>query len=213
VNRSQTTAWDSTDEELDVAHVGAVTCVEYVANTPGSIEHEAQVTALSSASEPQVITAAVRIDGAGVDWYSVTIRQVTNLIRIHRYVAGASTEIYSAALTITAGNFVTVRLAAAGAVGDNVVLSVWVTEHSTTKPADPGWIGVDGSPDFTYTDTAGTRLDASTHDACGIGGSSAISADYDTRLCFWKSRAISDRSGGGSSAAPLAAAYYAMRRN
>lgn len=200
VNRIQTAAWDSGDSSLDVSHVGSATLLEYTANAPGSIEHESQVTTTSAAGENTVVGVACRIDGATSDFYSFSGDRANSFVRFHKRVGGSLTTLQSTAQSITATNFVSFRIAAAGAAGANVVLSGWFTDSGgTSKPSDPGWLGVDGSPGFTYTDTAADRLDDSVHDACGIGGPPALNSDYDTRLCWWKSRAISDRTGGGTS--------------
>jgi hypothetical protein len=91
------------------------------------------------------------------------------------------------------------RSAYTGTAGSNVVVDIWYQNHSTSKPSDPGWIGVDGSPDETYTDTAADRLDDSTHLYNGIVWQGQ-GVDYDTRHSYYKQRAISDR--GGAPADP-----------
>jgi hypothetical protein len=193
-------AWDSTDNELDISHAGSAVLEEYTANVPGSIDHESQVTSIVG-GEYIMVASAARIDGTASDGYVTWINHDTNLIYIGRIEGGtAPYELASEAVTAATGDWFTVRLAVSGAAGANVDIDVWYTNHGASKPTDPGWIGTDGAPDFEYTDTDGTRLDATSHDACGIGGRSAISADYDTRHSFWKSRAISDR--GGAASAP-----------
>jgi len=142
------------------------------------------------------------VDGAGPDAYTLDLDDDDNL-RIRRIIAGGTEDVITAqasGVTFTVGNWYTLRLAAAGGVGSNVVLSAWIIDHGTSKPSLGGsgnWQGVDASPHITATDTEGVRLDAAGHANCGIGGRSATNTDYDTRLDFWKERAISDRGGAG----------------
>lgn len=187
--------WDSTNFEMDATFTGTDTAIRYSANGPGSIEHEAQVTGVGS--QNKMCGAAVRMDNAGVDDAYFFEYQSDSAIKIVRYLTSAGTQVASIAVgTWAAGDFFTVRGAAAGAAGANVVLSAWLTDHgSPTKPGDPGWIGVDASPDGTFTDTDANRLDATSHAHGGVGCRTP-DADYDTRLDFFKVRAISDRAGG-----------------
>lgn len=191
-------SWDSGNSEYDF-NTTTNTIARYSANDPGSIEQEAQVTAIEGAARCPYV--AVRVENAGAnDCYAIH-SNADGLMDMARWVAGARTTLTNWTLpSRDSGDFVTWRLAASGAVGANVVLDAWVTNHGTTKPSDPGWIGVDGSPDNTVTDTSVNRHDDSTDIQCGIGGRSGAS-DYDTRHCFWKSRAISDR--GGAAATSL----------
>jgi hypothetical protein len=136
--------------------------VRYSVNGPGSIEHEAQCTFIQGTGGvfPSGAAAACRIDNTGADdWYYIEIDLDDDVILCR--LNGASRT----ALTTFTGGFVnaasdwlTVRIAAAGAIGANTVISLWWQNHGGSKPADPGWIGVDGSPDQTYTDTAVDRL-------------------------------------------------------
>lgn len=198
-----TPTWDSGNSELDFNTTGyAEHAYRYSANDPGSIEEEAQVTVARSA------TSTGRVAGPGVRWtsdgtndgYGVTIANDDPILVT--YLAGTRTNLstYTGGLTWTSGYFHTTRLAASGTAGSNVVLDFWKYDHgSTSKPSDPGWIGVDGSPDHTYTDSGANRHDDSNDISCGIAGRGSGGSDYDTRHCYWKSRAISDR--GGSTAA------------
>jgi hypothetical protein len=199
VNRIQTTAWDSVDLELDIAHVGSPTLVEYVSSTPGSLDQEAQVCGIASGVEPFLVSAAVRIDDANNSFYSVTGHTGASELRIYRRdIGGGIALLASVAFTFTAGNFYALRIAAEGAT--DVTLSAWCVDLGGSKPGTVvDWQGVDASPQLTYTDTAGggLALTAAGNNAAGIGGPSAINTDFDTRLCYWKARAISDRSGGG----------------
>lgn len=196
-NDRGTAVWDSTNNELDMSFaVGNPQC-RYSVNDAGSIEHESQITSVWDGLFEQAAGAAVRMDSAGgQDCYFCTWNR-TNVL-LYRSNAGSPTLLTSAAFSATAFDFVTNRIAASGAAGANVALSIWRTTHGASKPSDPGWYGTDGSPDQTYTDTAVDRLDASGHLDCGSSGI-GTGADYDSRSDFFKLRAISDRGGGGGS--------------
>jgi hypothetical protein len=213
----ESATWDSGNSEYDVDLTGQAVLLEYTANTPGSIEHEAQVTTIAHATEPRIVGAAVRIDGSLDDYYAVGGDRATDMLQLWRRQSGSVAEIFSSAVNFTGGNFSTFRLAAAGAAGANVALAIWHTDHGVSKPSDPGWNGANASPDLTFTDTGANRLDDSTHDGCGIGSDAATTQDYDTRHCFWKSRAISDRSTGstitpGAGSAALAGRALSLGR-
>lgn len=196
---SGSAAWDSANNEYDF-NAAATTLARYSANDPGSIEQEAQVTAIEGAARCPYV--AVRFENAGADDCYAIHSNADGFMELVRWVAASRTALANWTLpSRDSGDFVTWRLAASGAVGANVVLDGWVSNHGTTKPSDPGWIGVDGSPDNTYTDTAVGRHDDSSDIQCGIGGRNGA-GDYDTRHCFWKSRAISDRGGGGGPSTP-----------
>ncbi|MGE3293834.1 MAG: hypothetical protein AB7O95_20900 [Geminicoccaceae bacterium] len=190
--------WDSGNGEMDITYDGGPLLLRYSANGPGSIEHECQVTA--NDSKNRLAGPCCRFDDAGVnDAYTLDYNRTGNVLAINRYLAGSATQLATLSVTNVNPAFWTLRLAAEGGAGANVALEAWYTNHGTGagKPADPGWHGDDGSPDLTYTDTDASRLDATSHSQCGIGGPSA-SSDGDLRHDFWKSRAISDRSGGGT---------------
>jgi hypothetical protein len=187
--------WDSVNSEWDFLST-AQPRARYSANDPGSIEHECQSTAVVSSNRSN--GPAVRYDSADANtMYSLSFGG-TNSTAPQKYVAGVRTGLGAFATTAAAGDFTTTRIAASGAVGANVELSFWGVGHGATKPSDPGWYGVDGSPTGTYTDTSVDRLDDATNSHCGIGGR-GTTGEIDSRNCYWKSRAIADR-GGGSNA-------------
>lgn len=194
-NHLQAVAWDSGAGELDVTHTGARTLSEYVAATTGSLNHEVQITTTTFAGETEVVGVAGRIAGGTPEGYAVDMRHGSNVIRVLLYSGGTYTELTTFSWTITSGNFVTLR-AAFTTSGSDVVIDVWRQEHTSSKPSDPGWIGVDGTPDHTYTHTSG--LTGGTYDGVGIGGDLALSTDYDTQTDYWKARNITDRGGGNS---------------
>ena len=185
--------WDGTDLEVDFSgDQGAY--VRYSANNSGSIEHEAQITGRH--------TASVRCLGPGVrmstnSGYGIS-RGAGPETQLWKLIAGTRTNPYtsSASGSFADLDFVTLRLAASGGNGANVELSMWVNPHLTgTKPSDPGWWGTDGSPTYTYTDTAADRLDDSAVDLdCGLLARGMV-ASVDTRHNYFKLRAIADRGG------------------
>lgn len=186
--------WDSGTNDLDSGTGVGDTGQRYSANGPGSIEHEAQVTHTGGTNRS--LGPAVRFANDGTDdLYAVQAMSDTNLT-LWRW--NGATRTYLAdpdtITTYTSGHWYTIRMAASGTSGSNVVLDVWCQEHgSSTKPSDPGWYGVDGTPGGTYTDTSVDRLDdGSLHLHCGIGGRDAGST---TTGDFFKLRAISDRAG------------------
>ncbi|HYE22753.1 MAG TPA: putative Ig domain-containing protein, partial [Verrucomicrobiae bacterium] len=200
VNEMDNAVWDSANGELDTANDNAV-AIRYVANSPGSIEHEAQITAMLQTS--RLVGPGVRFDNTGADSMYGMVLETTGQITIYRWNAGVQTTIAngSSGVTGTNGNFYSMRLAASGTVGGNVVLNAWVVSHGSTKPSDPGWVGSDGSPNLTFTDTAasGTRLDGNQYSQAGIAGRAGVNVD-DERHDYFKVRAISDR--GGSPTPP-----------
>lgn len=188
-----TQTWDSANSEYD-CNTGSTPMHRYSANGPGSIEHESQVTGATSSNRS--VGAGTRHDNAGVNDCYMSYFGGSNALAMSRFNAGTRTALHSWATgaTISAGDFITIRQSSAGAVGANVVLNWWFTHHGASKPSDPGWIGVDASPNTTVTDTSASRLDDAAHVHCGMGGRGPTG--FDTRNCFWKSRAISDRGGG-----------------
>lgn len=201
VNDRGTAVWDSGNSELDMSFaVGHPQC-RYVVNDPGSIEQEAQITSAWDGLFEAACGAAVRMDNAGgQDCYCCSWDR-TNLT-LYRSNGGSLTLLSSFAFSSTAFNFITHRLAAAGGIGANVALAIWRNDHGASKPTDPGWYGLDGSPNHTYTDTAVDRLDAAGHVDCGSAGVGS-GTDFDSRSCFFKERAISDRSGAATLAFPF----------
>lgn len=195
-------SWDNTNGDVELNASGDNALIRYD-TAPGEFEHEAQVTAISSASTTRNGGAGCRFHNSATDDGYICYNDSAKLV-IHRIVGGTRTEILTgSANAVAAGDYYTVRLSAEGANGANVALSAWLTDHnSSTKPADPDWIGVIASPDETYTDTDATRLDdSSVHTYCGMGTRFAGAA-YDSNCDWFKLQGISDR--GGSSVAPLA---------
>src|SRR3990167_4043001 len=191
--------YDSTNLELgDTTASGASnTNIEYTAGSLGSIAHETQGTFLtfSSVSGGWNNACGVRYNNSADQNYHVQHEQGTGTagtIYWMRNVGGTMTEMSSVSVDVDVSTFRTIRLAAEGAVGANVVLSIWYTDHGASKPSDPGWIGTDASPNQTYTDTAAGRHDDADDTYGGIG-LWAPSATFDNRIDFWKGRAISDR--------------------
>ena len=189
--------WDSVNSEYDL-DLSADTMLRYSANGPGSIEHESQVTNVAgTAGTNRNASVAARNENTGVNECYNVYENADGVLNLTRWNAGLRTVLSNpTGPGLSTGDFRTFRLASEGTVGSNVVLSGWYTTHGTSKPSDPGWYGVDASPTFTYTDTSVDRLDASTNDQCGIAGRGTT--DYDTRHCYWKSRAITDRGGVAS---------------
>lgn len=202
-NERGASAWDSTNLELDMAQSTARIGSRYSVNDPGSIEQEAQATflhdcAFCSTAGEENGGPSVRNDSGGVDsWYWNAMDTVADNISLKTLFEGGETELATVAVTVADLDFWTIRLAAAGAAGANVELALWYTNHGASKPSDPGWIGVDGSPDLTYTDTGANRHDA----ADDIQGGIAVKATgvaIDTRHDFFKVRAITDRGGAAT---------------
>jgi len=184
--------WDSTDLEVDFSGDTAA-YVRYSANNSGSIEHEAQITGRNTISG-RCVGPGVRMStnsGYGISFH------ISGDLQLWKLVAGVRTNIASSAQSASTDlYFTTQRLAAAGGNGANVVLSAWLNLHgSGTRPSDPGWNGADGSPTYTYTDTAADRLDDSAVDLdCGLLARGMVGS-VDTRHNYFKLRAIADRGG------------------
>ncbi len=194
-NEMSSAVWDSTNGELDISNDGD-TAIRYSQNSPGSIDHEAQVTVLAVTSE-RLVGPGVRFDNSGQnDMYGVSFEGGT--INIYRWNNGARTQLasVSSGVSFTVGNYYSIRLAASGGVGNSVVLNAWVSDHGSSKPSDPGWIGADGSPAVSFTDSSasGTRLDGSQNSHAGIAGRPTV-IQNDNRHDYFKARAISDRGG------------------
>lgn len=170
----------------------------YSANEPGNIEHESQITCIAgTAGTNRTRLCGARHENTGVDDAYIFYENADGVLNIARYNAGARTVISNpTGPGVSTGVWRTFRIACSGTAGNNVVIDGWYTTHSTSKPSDPGWYGTDASPTFTFTDTAASRLDDSTHAQGGTGGRSTT--DYDTRHSFFKVRAISDRGGAAS---------------
>lgn len=193
-NDRGTAVYDGTNDELDMSFaIGHPQC-RYSVNDAGSMEQEAQITSVWDGLFEQAAGAAVRMDNAGGQDCYFTAWDRTDLL-IYRSNGGSPTLFAQDALSGTAFDFFTNRLAAAGSAGNNVVLSWWTDNHGASKPTDPGWYGVDGAPDGSDTDSSVDRLDAAGHLDCGSAGIGA-GVDHDSRSCFFKLRAISDRSSG-----------------
>lgn len=178
----------------------------YSANNAGSIEHEAQITSTVSSVGSRAVGAGVRLRSGTHDGYGMSVATAGST-QIWKFVGGVRTGLYDAgAGSFAAGDWVTLRLAASGGDGANVALAAWVNDHNGTKPSDPGWYGVDASPDHTYTDTAVDRLDDSTlHTDQGVVCRGNVSGNSTSD--FFKLRAIADRGGAAGGAFPFAARH------
>lgn len=196
---SQNYAWDSTNGEMDVTYSGGWTLIRYSANSPG-YEHECQV--MSIGDNNRGVGPAVRVfnDGTNHCYHLDTTAAdgagdaTISLVRSGALVLASEV---ASGISPVAAQFWKTRLAAAGAVGANVTLDCWYgtpTFVGSGKPPDTGWVGADGTPDFSYTDTSVDRHDDAACDQCGISGRTP-GAEYDTRTDYWKTRAISDRTG------------------
>jgi hypothetical protein len=213
VNQNGSAVWDSTNFELDVVTNGGTPPQIRYNTSPGNLEQECQSTFALPASGERGVGPAVRINSSAVDYYGITVEDVGGLfVNIHRFNAGSRSTVFQNSFgTYTAGNFVTIRIAATGAVGENVAFFVWLQDHGSSKPSDPGWLGSDASPDWSPgSDSSVDRHDDSDDNFCGIGGRQGISTDYDTRHDYWRARNISDR-GGGPVALPFVTIIGAKR--
>ena len=206
-----TAVYDGTEFEMDVEN-NAEHFIRYQANSPGSIEHEAQATSMLNpavSNRVGLISCRMRNSTSPDDAYTFWF-DGGNTINLTRYNAGVRTGLAAhSGGTQTVGDFYTGRIATSGAVGEQVVIAYWWQDHDTPKPSDPGWIGVDESPNASYTDTsasgggAGQRLDTATHTQCGVAGRGRnTDANVDTHHDFFKIRAISDRGGVPALALP-----------
>lgn len=194
--------WDSANNEMDADAAVSRWAQRYTTDT-GSIENEAQATFFLAGSAPtdQMGGGGGRIHGTNDDFYFPVASAINDTIILYKHVGGARTTLATfTGYTAGGSEWHTIRSAYSGAAGANVVINIWRTNHGTTKPADPGWYGTDGTPDHTYTDTAADRLDDATHLYNGIVGQGQGS-DWDTQHSFYKQRAISDRSSGGTTIA------------
>lgn len=198
---------DSTNDEADITINGGPTNNFRFDTAPGDMEQEAQITAIQGASSTYCTGPIVRCHNSTTEDLYMLHFDATNY-RFDRLNGGSRTTISNGALARAAGgDFYTIRLAASGANGANVLLEGWLNDtNSTTKPSDPGWIGDTGTPDCSYTDTDANRLDDSSVHLYGGMGHQYESSDYDTRCDHFKVQTISDRD-GGSTILPLFNAY------
>ncbi len=191
-----TIAHDAANSEMDNNTNDTDAIAYYSANDPGSIEQEAQHTYfLDGRATKDYYGTAVRVDGSATDGYVAMASNQDDLIYVFRYLAGTRSTTGSNAKTLAVDEWHTTRIAASGAAGSNVAMSIWDNNHGASKPSsDPGWYGTDGTPDWTVTDSSVDRLDASTHIKCGVGWIGG-GVDWDNRASWFKERAISDRGG------------------
>jgi hypothetical protein len=202
--------WDLGAGEL-VMSWSASDALGVYASVPGSIDHEVQATLRMSATALEhCASAAPRMSGADAYWLALAADYRAALARYNagaitalRYIdlsTGADFAAGAAAAEPNTSDWVTVRIAAQGAIGLNVTLSLWYVVHGASKPgADPGWIGTDASPRFVYVDTDAARLDDAGHVSVGIAG---LQNAGGTRLDYWRARAITDRTVGVRVARP-----------
>lgn len=170
-------------------------------NNTGSIECEAQLTGrLPSVTLNHWAGPGVRLtagNGYGIVFaadYDGGGPPGSGGLTLIRYNAETLTALmyFSLAPGIpTTLDWLTIRMAVEGVVNANAAIKIWVQEHGSSKPSDPGWIGDDNDPDFTFTDTDANRLDASGDIGVGICGLQNVGNT--TRGDYWRARAISDR--------------------
>jgi hypothetical protein len=213
---SSSWTYDAVNGERAVAwgNSGGPKAFRFAAGNAGSIDHEAQVSGrLTAPFRARLGLPSVRQGAVGErTGYVLDVHTRFPSFDIYRVLVGVVVNLFNgfgepAGYAIDSEEWVTMRLAASGAFGANVLLHAWAkVETSTTKPADPGWIGVDASPQWTVTDSAVDRLDDGSTNDCGIantvdGSSSTADAKYD----YFKLRAIADRGGVDTSLAGTAA--------
>lgn len=200
---SSTWAHDNTNGEMDVALAGnwAMKYVGSSPTAPNHIEHEQQCSWFTGTGPADGVGGnGVRFSTSQYDAYVTNVYYGTaDTINVRRIINGTASTLHTwTGLVMAPSVCVTTRMAARGAIGNSVILEYWYVDHGASKPGtDPGWIGVDGSPSYTYTDSDASRLDDSVHVQCGIGGHWQ-GIDYDTRHHRFKTRAISDRPGGAN---------------
>jgi len=193
--------WDDPNDEMDCAGGGTNNVMRRDADV-GSNEMEAQGTFLLAGYGG---TCCRHRDGTDDTTYMTQHGNGDNNIYWYRVVAGVFTDMGGTdPETFVDNQWYSVRLACQ-TQGANVVLSAWVLGHGASKPADPGWVGVDGSPTDTFSDGNAARILDADAQRGGLfyndfGG--AGSADW------FKQREISDRAGAGRTtrntlAAPL----------
>lgn len=203
-NVKNTQVWDGVNFELDFqTNTSNRPSAKYSINNTGSIEHEAQGTFFQAGSFTQGGGGATRFNSTGaLDWYFTGVDASDDII-LFRVTGDALSTLttFTGALVNANNDWITTRLSSQGTAGSNVVVNLWYTNHGTSKPSDPGWIGVDGSPNQTFTDSSANRLDDATSIQCGMGmvGSGI---EVDTRNDFFKQRAITDRAGAASPVPP-----------
>jgi len=184
-------AYDSANEEIDFTSAAAATIARRDADT-GSNEMEAQGTYLLGTNTGYPGPAA-RVRPSVTTGYFVEMETVgTGTVFYSKLVDGTYSNFATDAITLTDAVWITARLACEVS-GSQVNQSFWRTNHTSTKPTDPGWIGADGTPDATAADTAANRiLDADAQ----RGG---CQCNTDTTAADWfKTRAISDRTAAGA---------------
>jgi hypothetical protein len=209
--------WDSGNSEFDVT--ASARWLSIYDTTTGSIEHEVQATWIMGGGSSMGMPALRGRSDATIEAYYIgTVNASTDILQVHRLNTGGASHtqigVDQSLTGIGSADWLTVRIAAQGTAGSAVTLSVWWQIHAAAggKPADPGWIGVDGSPQYQVTDSAasGTRLDNAAATYAGLG-SHWTGSDYDTRTIWWKARAISDRAGGAGGAVDTVQSVRFMR--
>lgn len=164
--------------------------------SPGSNDHEVQVTWQVGTSSSHVGVGGPCVgmrNDATTEWYYIEDynRDATEIQVKRKNSDGSATQIGTSQNFDQAdGTWTTIRMAR-----DGNDIDVWLQNDASKPPTDPGWIGSDGSPTFTITDSTYT---GATYSYVGLCGHTSGS-DYDTRHDYWKARALSDRGGGGGS--------------
>ena len=190
---------DNTNSEITIDNGGATYTIRS-ADLSGDIEQECQATFITNDANGSGWQGpiACRIDSGFHSSYNLQFEPgagTGGVLYLERNDYGTLTYITSWNIDIDIDQFWSIRLATEGVAGNNVVCSVWYSNHGASKPSDPGWIGADGSPDQTFTDTGATRLDLAANEYAGCGGYEA--RNVDNRICFHKQRNISDRAAPG----------------
>lgn len=200
-NEGGTYTHDATNGELAIgSRTGGNVYSWRSDDAPGGMEHECQGTFITFTSNAAGYQGpvGVRMTSGAVNGYDLEFEPgagTGGTLYLVRTVAGAQTTIQTWSIDIDTSTFWTVRLAAEGGNGANVSLSIWYTDHGASKPSLQDWIGSDGSPNQTYTDTAANRLDDSSANLyCGTEGYSE--SNYDIRLDYHRLRLVSDRGAG-----------------
>jgi hypothetical protein len=189
--------YDGTNFEIDCPGTGGAFIARRDSDV-GSLDMETQGTILlpSDAGAGYPGPSARNRPSADTHYALEVETSGTGTVYYIRRVAGANTDLGgSDALTFTDSVWCSVRLATQ-TNGAQVDLSVWRLNHTGTKPADPGWIGVDGTPDATLAggDTNAARILDSDAQRGGVVQTNAAATSTD----WFKVRAVSDRGGAGA---------------
>lgn len=184
--------YDGTNFEMDIngSATSGNALLKYLSST-GSINNESQGTFKASIYAGDTNPSACpRVRESVTTCYFCGVND-SSQINFVRCIAGAMTTVGDdTGFTFSSANWYSIR-GSANTNGSQVDLAIWAQSHGTSKPADPGWIGVDNSPTATIADTNAARIVDSDAQYAGVrafvGNTTTVQCDH------FHVRALSDR--------------------